>query len=144
MANSIHLDKQGPDWPLGNIIVVTPGTPVNIMSLVDASGANAPNAATTPTSDEYAVRCNQIIIQGFKANAGVGLIPNSGNLYLVRAAAGGPGGHTDYGVIVLIIPAGQTASLGPSAMVKDVFNPYRYRLDADNPGDAGQVTLLIF
>jgi hypothetical protein len=37
MANSVLLDRHGPDWPLGFIKVVTPGTPVGLMSLVHSS-----------------------------------------------------------------------------------------------------------
>jgi hypothetical protein len=145
MPNSIHLDKQGPDWPLGSIVVATPGTPVNIMSVVDPSNVNSPSTSGNPASDEYTVACNQIIIQGFKNNAGAGLVPNTGNLYLVRkGVTPGSGNRADTGVIVLVIPSGQTGVWGSAALVRNGFNPYRYSLDADNANDAGQVTLLIF
>lgn len=143
MPNSVHIDKQGPDWPLGSIIVTAPGTPVNIMSLVDPGLANAPGAATGTTTDEYSPRCNQIVIQGVKGNSPV--VNNTGNIYVVRKGVGtGTGNRADNGAIVLVIAPGSTGVLGPSALVKDVFSPYRYSIDADNANDAAQVTLLIF
>ena len=143
MTNSIHLDKQGPDWPIGNIVVATPGTPVPIMSLVDAAAAGSPSTPTSSTTDEYTATCNQIVVQGFKGSAPMSI--NVGNVYLVRKGVGsGTGNRADQGAIVLIIPPGQTGVLGSSSLVKNAFNPYRYYLDADNAGDAGQITLLIF
>jgi hypothetical protein len=144
MALSVLQDrKSGPDWPLGNIIVVTPGTPVSIMSLVDSALYNAPETATLPQSDEYSVLCQQVIIQGFKGNGGVGLVPNAGNLYLCRKGAAGLGNRTDYGAIVQVILPGQTVIWASAAPNSNQFTPYRYYLDADNAGDAGQITLLI-
>jgi hypothetical protein len=63
VANSVCKDKQGPVWPLGNIIVAAAGTPVNIMSLVDASNVNQPETPTPGTAgaDEYTSRAQQII-----------------------------------------------------------------------------------
>jgi hypothetical protein len=43
MAAGIQKNRFGPFWPLGSIVVVTPGTPVNMMSLVDPSLINAPS-----------------------------------------------------------------------------------------------------
>jgi hypothetical protein len=143
MANSIHIDKQGPVWPLGNIAVSVAGTPVGIMSLVDPGNVNASGAPTSQTSDEYTSTCNQIVIQGFKGSAP--MVPNTGNVYLVRKGVGaGTGNRADQGAIVLIIPSGQTGVFGSSSLVKNAFSPYHFSLDADNAGDAGQVTLLIF
>ena len=143
MANSVHLDKQGPDWPLGSIVVPTPGTPVPIMSLVDPAAAGSPSTPTSTTTDEYTVACNQIVVQGMKGNSP--MVNNSGNVYLVRKGVGaGTGNRADNGAIVLTIPPGQTGVLGSAAVVKNAFNPYRYSLDADNANDAGQITLLIF
>ena len=144
MANSVLQSRRGPIWPLGSIVVVTPGTPVNLMSLVDPTSVNAPQTATPGTAgaDEYTVKCNQIIIQGVKSNAGTGLANNTGNIYLILKGKGS-NNRTDTGCIVVTIAAGQTFILAPSAQNAEVFNPYLLFLDADNANDAGQVTLII-
>src|SRR6266403_3915364 len=133
MANSVLKDKQG-DWPLGYVNVPTSGTPVSIMTNVDPSLVNDPSKPTPGTSgaDEYTVRCQQMIFQGFHPSGGK-MVANSGNVYLIRQpSSGGTGNLTDTGVIALIIPAGQTAVLASAPLNRNVFNPYRYRLDADN------------
>lgn len=150
MANSVQQDWNGPDWPLGSIIVATPGTPVSIMSLVDAANANAPgtptppipNSATRP-SNEYTVRAQQIWFEGYKQDTH-GLQMNSGNVYIVRrGVGGGSGNRDDYGSIVKILAPGESWYLGSAALNRNVFSPYRYYIDADNADDACQVTLLI-
>jgi len=144
MTLSVLQDrKSGPDWPLGSIIVVTPGTPVSIMSLVDASNNNAPETGTTTSSDEYTALCQQIMVQGFKSNAGVGLTPNTGNIYVVRKGTTGSGNKNDYGVIVLCVLPGQTMFVSSAPRNRNEFSPYRYYIDADNANDAAQVTLWI-
>lgn len=143
---TVLQDVQGPDWPLGSIAVAVPGTPVSIMSLVDPSLVNDPAnpVPAVPSNSnavaQYTPRANQIMIQGMKPGAVHGLQNNSGNLYIVRKG----GSRDDTGTIIATVPAGQTVFLGTSAMVRDVWSPYRYYLDADNAGDCGQVTLLIF
>ena len=143
-TQSIQKDRQGPDWPLGTIVVVTPGTPVSIMSLVDPNNLNAPGTPTPGTSgaDEYTVRAQQICFQGFKANTH-GLQANTGNIYIVRKGVQGAGNRDDYGSIVAVIPSGLTMWLASAALNRNVFSPYRYFIDADNANDACQVTLLI-
>lgn len=143
MANSIQLDREGPDWPLGVIIVPVPSTPVGIMSLVDSGSVNAPGASGT-TSAEYAIRAQQIIFQGYKTNAGTGLVVNTGTIYIVRTLVGaGSGNRTDMGSIVSAIAPGATFILGSAAFNRNVFNPYRYRIDADTANDSCLVTLII-
>lgn len=142
MANSVHQDTHGPDWPLGSIVVPTPGTPVSIMSLVDPTNINAPESATSATSKEYAPRAQQIIFQAFKAS--VTPPTNATAIYVVRKGAGaGSGNRSDLGTIVAILSPGQTFILSSSAQNRDVFNPYRYLIDADSANDACQVTLLM-
>lgn len=143
-TQSVQQDKQGPDWPLGLIVVVTPNIPVNIMSLVDPASTDAPETPTPGTSgaDEYTARCNQIVFYGVKALNG-GLGPNTGNVYVMRKGVQGSGGRSDYGSCVAILFPGQAYTLVPSALVKDGFSPYRYSIDADNAGDSALVTLLI-
>lgn len=148
MAFSVMLDKQGVDWPLGNIVVATPGTPVGIMSLVDPTGKNDPSNPTpggVAGADEYTSRFNQIMFAGYKAGVSHGLQMNQGNIYVVRLGVGaGTGNRDDLGAIVTVIAPGQVFFLAPSALAKDVFSGYRYFIDADNAGDAAQVTALIF
>lgn len=144
MANSIHQSRRGPIWPLGSIVVSAPGTAVNIMSVVDSSLKNAPDKPVPGTagSDEFTVKCNQIIIQGVKSNSGTGLTNNTGNIYLILKG-NGSNNRTDTGCIIAQIAAGQTFVLAPAAMNVEVFNPYLLWLDADNGGDAGQISLII-
>lgn len=148
MGISVHRDRQGPDWPLGNIALVTPGTPVSIMSLVDSASVNDPNAPSPGTvgADEYTVSAQQIIFQAVKAGAGPPLISaaaNTGFIYIVRKATTGNGGTADTGVIVKALAPGETFILGSSALVKNVFNLYRYFIDGDTAGNGCQVTAII-
>lgn len=147
MANTVLKDRQGPDWPLGFIANVTPGTPVNIMSLVDPTGVNDPASPTpgTPGADEYTPRCNQIVFQGVKPGASHGLQPNTGNVYIVRFAAkgAGSGNRDDPGVIVGMIFPGGSYELASAPLNRDTWSPYRYYIDADNSGDGALVTLII-
>lgn len=146
MGITVHKDPQGPDWPVGNIVVVTPGTPVNIMSLVDPTSINAPETPTGPTSAEYTVRANQILFQAFKAGAAPPLINatgNTGNIYVVRKATAGNGGVGDVGVIVAILTPGQTFNLASAALNRNDYDPYRYFIDGDTAANGCQVTLFI-
>src|SRR5713226_6520370 len=97
MANSILKDRHGPDWPLGFIQVVTPGTPVNIMSVVDPSNLNDPATPTPSTAgaDEFTVRAQQIAFLAFKPGASHGTQNNTGNIYIVRKGSGGGSGNRD-------------------------------------------------
>jgi hypothetical protein len=113
-------------------------------SLVDPTGVNAPESATSATSAEYTVRAQQIYVQGMKSNSGSGLTNNTGNIYVcLKPAGSGSGGRADTGVIVLAVPAGQTGVIASSAMNRNVFTPYQLYIDADNASDAAQVTLVI-
>lgn len=145
MANSIYKDRQGPDWPLGFISVATPGTPVEMMSLVDPTSVNDPSSATSATSDEYTPRAQQIIVQAFKPGAAHGMQPNTGNIYIVRddGVGGGSGNRDDSGAIVVVLAPGQTWTLSSAPLNRNVFSPYRYSVDADNAGDGALVTLLM-
>lgn len=147
MSNSVLADRQGPDWPLGIILVPTPGTPVNIMNLVDANNTSAPAQATPDANGVpypmYTIRAQQIIFQAVKPGASHGTQNNTGNVYIVRKGTGSSN-RDDLGAIVKTLIPGETFFLGSSAQVKDVFSPYRYFLDADNANDAALVTLLIF
>lgn len=145
MANSVQQDKAGPIWPLGSIVVTTPGTYVSIMSLVDSTLANAPENPTSygGSVSEYTNRAQQIIFQGFKAGAAPPkLANNTGNVYIVRKPTGS-GGVGDVGTVVAVIPPGGSFILGSAASVRNVFSLYEYYIDADNANDACQVTAII-
>lgn len=144
MANSVQKSPQGPLWPLGNIAVVTPGTPVSIMSLVDPSLLQAPENPTTYGGQvqEYTVRAQQITFQAFKSGA-TRLAPNSGNIYIIMKPLVGAGGTTDIGTILWVLTPGQTWNLGSSARNNNVYSPYELFIDADTTADACQVTLNI-
>lgn len=146
MANSVHKDRQGPVWPLGSIVVPTPGTYVSIMSLVDPTQANAPESPTPGTAgaDEYTSRAQQIIFQGFKAGAvPPKLTANTGNVYVVRKALAGAGGASDIGTVVAVIAPGGSFILGSAALNRNVYSLYEYLIDADTANDACQVTAII-
>jgi hypothetical protein len=142
---SVQKDPQGPDWPLGLIVVASAGTPVGIMSLVDPTNVGSPATATPGTSGapEYTPRAQQIIFQGVKAGASNGLQNNTGNIYICRKGVGGAGNHNDYGSIVATLAAGQTLVLGSAPLNRNVYSPYRYYIDADNSGDSCLVTLIM-
>jgi hypothetical protein len=148
-TQSVQKDRQGPDWPLGLIIVTAPGTPVGIMSLVDPDSYNAPETATavepagSAQNNEYTELAQQIMFQGFKSNAGTGVVNNTGNVYVMRKGVQGAGNHTDFGSMVAVLPPGQTLFLASSARNRACWGPYRYYIDADNANDAALVTLLV-
>jgi hypothetical protein len=143
MANSILKDKQGPDWPLGFVGVVTPGVPVGLMSVVDPNSYNSPNTPTGANVDEYTVRAQQIFFQAIKPNgAGSGWVNNTGNVYIVRKGTGSSN-YNDTGVLVKRLVPGENFFLASAAFNLDVFSPYRYYVDADNAGDGVAPTLLI-
>lgn len=147
MANSVLQDRHGPDWPLGFIKVVTPGTPVSIMSVVDPSFVNQPETGAGPgpsPSDEFTTRCQQILFSGYKPGAGPPkAVANTGNVYVVRRPTSGAGGSGDTGILVQTIAPGQTFALASAPLNRDVFSPYRYFIDADNANDGAFVTLIV-
>lgn len=147
---SIQKDFNGPDWPLGLILCATPGTPVNIMSLVDPNSVDAPQTPTpgTPGANEYTQRAYRINFQPCKAGASHGLAVNTGNIYIVRKGipGQGSGNRDDTGSIIAVLPTAATLpifSLEAAPLNRDVFSPYRYFIDADNAGDGCLVTLLM-
>lgn len=146
LTNSIQQDWAGPDWPLGFIKVVTPGVPVRITSVVDPNNVNDPSSPSpgTPGSNEYTQRSQQIMFQAFKPGASHGTTYNTGNIYIVRRGCGGGGGNRDdMGSIVATLFPGTTILLGSAAKNLNVWNPYRYYIDADNANDGVFVTLII-
>jgi hypothetical protein len=145
LANTVLKDIYGPDWPLGMIVVPTPGTPVSIMSLVDPTSVNDPSTATTTTSYEYTVTAQQLFFQAVKAGASHGVQNNTGNIYIVRFAGkgAGNGNRDDYGTMIWSLSPGANLFLSSAPLERNKFNPYRYYIDADNANDACLVTMLI-
>jgi hypothetical protein len=154
MPNSLMRDFNGTEWPLGNILVPVPGTPVNIMSVVDPGLGGNPGSSAPSMSGEYQIRGYQLVFQPGKPGAGPhGLTGNTGNVYLVRQGVGaGTGNRDDYGAIIMAFPltvAPNTIALpitwppSPSPLSMNTINPYRYFLDADVGSEGAQVTLLI-
>jgi hypothetical protein len=153
MANSVHQNPGGPIWPLGNISVASPGTPVQVTTNVDSSGVNAPGAATTATAMEYTPRCYSIIFQACKAGAAPPkLTNNTGNIYIVLKPLVSGNDITDTGTVIAVLPAFASGSAGvlpppfvltAAALNRDSLSPYWFYVDADNANDACQVTLLI-
>lgn len=145
MADSIQRDIGGPDWPIGLIVVASPGTPVGLMSVVDPANLGAPQtvaASSSPYQSSWTAQ--QIMLQGFqKGDGDTGLQDNTGNVYLMRAGHGGDGTKADYGSIVACIKPGQTIFLASAPSARNVFSPYRYFVDADNAGDAVLATLFV-
>lgn len=143
MALSVMKDRSGPDWPLGVVVVATPGTPVNIMVNVDPSNNNAPGTTSNNNVAEYTPRCHKVLIQGLHAAANNnGAVFNSGFLYVTRTPAGGAGGRADSGCWVQVIPQGGSALIPADEVDLATLSPYRYFLDADTAGDGGLVTLV--
>lgn len=146
MALSIHKSIAGPMWPLGLILVPTPGTPVNIMSLVDANNNNAPETVVGPGGAGLgtAPTCHKIFIQAVKANANNnGLTTSTGNVYLCTGPAGGNGGKADYGCVLFVLQPGQSATWPASEVERDSVSPYRFFIDADSANDGALVCLQV-
>ena len=148
MANSVHKDRQGPVWPLGNIAVVTPGTYVSIMSLVDPSFTGAPETLTPlypgGPYPEYTMRAYSILFQGFKAGAAPPkLAANTGIVYVVKKPIG-TGGVGDVGTVIAAIRATDPPFwLYSAPLNRNTLNLYEYYIDTDTAADACQVTAII-
>lgn len=140
MANSVHRDINGPDWPLGLITVAAPGTPVGIMSVLDAAAGSETSASVF--DPEFTPRCQQLIFQAVKSVGPV--VANTGAVYILRKpAGGGTGNRTDSGTIVKILAVGETFVLADPALTGNALSMYRYLIDADNAADSCLVTAII-
>ena len=154
MANSTFRDPQGIDWPLGFIAVANNGTPVNIMSLVDANNTNAPGTATAPglpaVSAEYTPGCHKIFFQGYHpaANNAGGMVVNTGNVYILRSLgpgnsnSGGAQNRSDTGAIVQVLAPGGGVTIPAEEFAGPRISPYRYTIDVDIDGEGALVTLI--
>ena len=108
---------------------------------VDPNNYAAPNTPTSVNSPEYSPACYEIMVQAMKP-ATHGTQNNTGNIYVVRKGQG-TSNRDDTGVIVATVLPGQTLSLVAAALNLNVWSPYRYYLDADNPGDGAFITLIV-
>ena len=155
MANSVILDPQGCDWPLGFVAVTNNGTPVNIMINVDANMVNAPGATTGlpgagVTAAEYTPTCHKVTFQGIKpaANNAGGMVLNDGWVYILRALgpgnqnSGGAGNRSDPGAMVYVLFPGGAVTIPGQEIDGPTISPYRYTIDSDVDGEGALVTLL--
>ena len=144
MALSVLQRRNGPEWPLGAIVVSTAGTPVGIMSLVDANNTNAPETPSNRLTSEYTTTCRSIWFQGYHPGANNnGMVLNSGNVYVtVNDGNGNPGNRTNSGTMVMVVPPGSSAPLPDSLGSAVRFSPYKYSIDVDTNGDGALVTLI--
>jgi hypothetical protein len=146
MADSVQVNRNGFDWPLG-WIGPTSGTPKNIMVLVDPTLANNPSSPNwspaTATGTEYAIRCHEIIFTpGAKDTHGIK--NNTGNAYVMRKGVGGAGNLDDYGSIVAVIrPGDPPFRLTAPPNVDNSINPYSYYIDVNTTNDGVIPTLII-
>lgn len=137
-----------PVWPLGAIVVPTPGTPVNIMFLVDPGNSNAPETAVGPGTvlgAAYAPTCHKIFLQGVHPGANNnGMVINTGNVYLTVAPAGnGTGGRVDSGSIVFTIFPGAAVTWPGSEVDRNSISPYKFWIDSDSANDGALVSLQV-
>jgi hypothetical protein len=143
MALSTQKSYTGPAWALGFVKVTTIGTPVNIMSGIDANNTNAPGTASNNATTEYSRACRAIAFQGYQPGSGNnGMIPNNGNIYILVAPAGsGSGNRTDSGSMLKVLPPGGDYVLSAITPGVDMFSPYSIYLDGDNNNDGALVTI---
>ena len=119
----------------GNRVIIT-----NCANLTPAFSANNTGAAVA--TNEFTMRCQQIVIQGVKSNAGTGVVNNTGNVY-VMLKGNGTSNRTDFGAMVLIVAPGATAVIASAPFDVNVFNPHKFFLDADTAGDSALITMIV-
>jgi hypothetical protein len=147
MALSVQSLRGSPICSLGFVKVTTSGTPVPLSINIDANNTNAPGTANPPPASfpgpgmEWTPVFRGFAVQGFKPGSGNnGMVANTGNIYLLMAAAGGTGNKNDSGAIVKVIqPSGDYFFPSPNPGC-DMFSPYYLYLDADVSGEGGLVT----
>jgi len=146
MALSSYKKYQGVVQPLGFVSVATAGTPVCIMANVDANNNGSPSATTTygGVIPESAQVCRAVTLQGYKPGAANnGMIINTGNVYVMLAAANnGSGNRTDSGAMVKVLYPGADYTIGGTAYSDTLFSPYQIFLDSDVNGEGALTTLL--
>ena len=148
---AVQINPAGPFWPLGNIVVPTPGSSVCVMSLVDANNNSAPETvsggggpgAAAQTGFATTPVFHTLRVQGLKAGANNnGLVNNSGNIYICYGTAN-TNNRNDYGCVIQQVGAGVAVEIRLLEVDRDSGSPYRFRIDADTANDAAQCTLII-
>jgi hypothetical protein len=145
MALSIQKAR-GSAVSLGFVNVPTIGTPVPLSTNIDSNNSNSPGNVSAPppqfpgTQTESSPSFRAFHIQGFKPGANNnGMVVNSGNVYLLMAAAGGAGNRSDSGSIIAVIAPGADYFFPPDGSGNTRFSPYYLYLDADSNNDGGLV-----
>lgn len=146
MALSVQKSGGGPVWPLGCIIVATPGTPICVMSLIDPNNLNAPGAQVSgpfpASAKEWTYNFRGIGIQGYHAAANNnGMVANNGQVYLLSPPSnnGGPGNRSDSGSMIKIIGPGVDFFYPSPSPGVDFISPYNLFIDADTAGDGALI-----
>lgn len=147
MSLSVQKLRNASITSLGFVAVASSGTPVPLSYNVDPGNVNAPWTPNVPAGGafpgvgtEYSPSFRGFHIQGFKPGVNNnGMVPNSGYIYLLSAAAGGSGNRADSGAILGVIAPGSDFWFPPEATGGYVFSPYTLYLDADSSGDGGLV-----
>ncbi len=148
MSLSVQKLRGNPATALGFVTVPTPGTPVNLMVNLDANNNNAPGTPNPPpgafpsTKTEYSPNCRGFSVQGYQpGNNNNGMIPNTGNIYLLMfPSPGGSGNLTDTGCMLKVIGPTEDFFFPPDGRGQEMFSLYNYRLDADVAGEGGLIT----
>lgn len=125
MAN--YTMPYGPYWPLGQITVATPGTPVPMTQNLNAKGLSY----TQTGGSEYAAAFNQIWVQAGTAN--------TNNIYIVVQG----GNKNDTNSIVFALAPGQYIFIGTSAQDRNTFGLGDFLIDADTANNFAQVTGIV-
>lgn len=146
MARSVQQTRGGPFWPLGFVAVANNGTQVCIATNIDANNLNSPNTPNPPngifpsTKTEYTPAFRGLGFQGYKpGNNNNGMIPNSGNVYILVGPAGGNGNRADSGAMIKVLGPGQDFFYPPPGTALDMVSPYFLYLDADVDGEGALV-----
>ena len=147
MALSVCQARSGPVWPLGCVVVPSPGTPVCIMANVDANNNSAPETASGPTNPSgaaYTPTCHKILYQGVHPAANNnGMVANSGNVYLMARPQGGSGNRSDSGAMIAVIFPTVGGAWGAMEVELDTVSPYQFFVDADSANDGLLVVLQV-
>lgn len=148
MANSVQSLFTVPMTSLGYVNVPTSGTPVRLTVNVDANNNYAPETPVGPgttNGPNYTPTGHRLFFQGYHPAANNnGMILNTGNVYLMMAAANnGSGNKTDSGAMLFVIPPGGTATWPASEVDRNTISPYKFYLDADSNNEGALVTMQV-
>jgi hypothetical protein len=142
-TNSIQVPRGLPIVSLGFIKVANNGTVVPFSVNIDASNNNAPGTVFAPTNtanqqtySEYTPTFRGFKVWAYKPGANnSGAVPNSNNIYVMMAPAGGNGNKQDFGSMLAVIGPGNNWEFPVDGAGRMAASPYYYYLDADTNGD---------